>query len=134
MIIRGSRQELEQQAASLVAKGINRRLAGHSLATFAVVGGRSVGAVLDGAIFGDHCSPLSDTTIMSSIAASCDHLDHVRTQIPYSLTVAAGAVAFGYLLSMVLSPAISYVIAVAAFAGFLYFFGKKAPEPKVPDG
>lgn len=47
MIIRGSRQELERQAASLVAEGINRTLASHSLAAFAVVGGRSVGAVLD---------------------------------------------------------------------------------------
>ena len=47
MIIRGSRQELEQQAASRVAEGLNRTLASHSLAAFAVVGGRSVGAVLD---------------------------------------------------------------------------------------
>ena len=39
-------------------------------------------AVLDGAIFGDHCSPISDTTVLSSIAAACDHLAHVRTQIP----------------------------------------------------
>ena len=46
-----------------------------------------LGAVLDGAIFGDHCSPLSDTTILSSIASSCDPLHHVRTQLPYSLTV-----------------------------------------------
>jgi Na+/H+ antiporter NhaC len=49
----------------------------------------SLGAVLDGAIFGDHCSPISDTTIMSSIASSCNLIDHVRTQLPYSLFVAA---------------------------------------------
>ena len=56
-----------------------------------------LGAVLDGAIFGDHCSPLSDTTILSSIASSCDPLHHVRTQLPYSLTVAVIALVCGYL-------------------------------------
>ncbi len=54
------------------------------------------GAVLDGAIFGDHCSPISDTTVMSSIATACDHLDHVRTQAPYALTVMSAAALFGY--------------------------------------
>ncbi len=56
-----------------------------------------LGAVLDGAIFGDHCSPVSDTTILSSIASNCDALHHVRTQLPYSLTVAALAIVCGYL-------------------------------------
>jgi Na+/H+ antiporter NhaC len=42
-------------------------------------------AVLDGAIFGDHCSPISDTTVLSSIAAGCDHFDHVWTQAPYAI-------------------------------------------------
>ncbi len=55
-----------------------------------------LGAVLDGAIFGDHCSPVSDTTILSSIASNCDALHHVRTQLPYSLTVAALAIVCGY--------------------------------------
>jgi Na+/H+ antiporter NhaC len=57
----------------------------------------SLGAVLDGAILGDHCSPISDTTIMSSISSSCDHIHHVRTQIPYSLTVGGLAIVCGYL-------------------------------------
>lgn len=57
----------------------------------------SIAAVLDGAIFGDHCSPISDTTILSSAAASCDHLAHVRTQLPYSLLVAGLALTLGYL-------------------------------------
>jgi len=59
----------------------------------------SVGAVLDGAIFGDHCSPISDTTIMSSISSSCDLMQHVRTQLPYSLLVAAVALLCAYLPS-----------------------------------
>ena len=57
----------------------------------------SLGAVLDGSIFGDHCSPISDTTIMSSIASECDPIHHVRTQLPYSLTVAGLALICGYI-------------------------------------
>ncbi len=57
----------------------------------------TMGAILDGAIVGDHCSPISDTTIMSSIASSCDHLHHVRTQFPYSVLVAGVAIVFGYI-------------------------------------
>ena len=48
-----------------------------------------IGAVLGGAIFGDHCSPISDTTIVASLAAGSDHIDHVNTQLPYALGVAA---------------------------------------------
>ena len=59
----------------------------------------SLGAVLDGAIFGDHCSPISDTTIMSSIASSCNLIEHVRTQLPYSLFVAGLALLCAYLPS-----------------------------------
>lgn len=51
----------------------------------------TVGAVLGGGVFGDHCSPVSDTTIISSMASASDHIDHVKTQLPYALT--AGAVA-----------------------------------------
>ncbi len=54
-------------------------------------------AVLDGAIFGDHCSPISDTTILSAIVSSCDPMHHVRTQMPYALTVAVIALMCGYL-------------------------------------
>lgn len=52
-----------------------------------------VAAVLSGGIFGDHCSPISDTTIISSLAAATDHVDHVRTQLPYALIAGAVAVA-----------------------------------------
>jgi tetracycline resistance efflux pump len=48
-----------------------------------------VSAVLGGAVFGDHCSPISDTTVVSSMAACSDHIDHVRTQLPYALLVGA---------------------------------------------
>lgn len=53
--------------------------------------------ILGGSIFGDHCSPISDTTIVSSLAAGCDHLEHVKTQLPYALT-AGGLSVIGFLL------------------------------------
>ena len=49
-------------------------------------------AIIGGGVFGDHCSPISDTTLMSSLAAGCEHLDHVKTQLPYALTT--GGVTF----------------------------------------
>ena len=57
----------------------------------------TIGAVLAGAIFGDHCSPISDTTVLSSAASGCDHLDHVATQMPYAATVGLISILFGYL-------------------------------------
>lgn len=45
-------------------------------------------AVASGGVFGDHCSPVSDTTILSSMGAASDHIDHIKTQLPYTLTVA----------------------------------------------
>ncbi|MDU3724246.1 MAG: Na+/H+ antiporter NhaC family protein, partial [Clostridium celatum] len=57
----------------------------------------STSAVLTGAIFGDHCSPISDTTILSSMGAGCNHIEHVKTQIWYSLFVAVITILFGYI-------------------------------------
>ncbi len=58
----------------------------------------AVAPVIGGGLMGDHCSPISDTTIMASGAAACDHIEHVRTQFPYALIVGAAAVA-GYLVA-----------------------------------
>lgn len=55
----------------------------------------TVACVLAGAVWGDHCSPIADTTIMSSMAAGCDHIDHVRTQAPYSILVGVVALVTG---------------------------------------
>ena len=75
----------------------------------------TLGAVLDGAIFGDHCSPISDTTIISSIASRCDHIQHVRTQLPYSLFVAALALFCCYIpAGLGLAPLLSITIAITA--------------------
>ena len=54
-----------------------------------------VACVLTGSVLGDHCSPISDTTILSSLASSCNHIDHVRTQLPYALIVGAASIIAG---------------------------------------
>ena len=80
----------------------------------------SIAAVLDGAVFGDHCSPISDTTIMSSTASACNHMAHVRTQLPYSLTVAGFALCAGYLPSAVGVPKWVGISAGIGLSGLLF--------------
>jgi Na+/H+ antiporter NhaC len=91
----------------------------------------SIGAVLDGAIFGDHCSPISDTTVLSSVASGSDHLDHVRTQAPYAFATAALAVTCGYLPSVLLdwwSLPLALVCGVALVAVLLFGLGRRLPD------
>jgi Na+/H+ antiporter NhaC len=57
----------------------------------------TIASVLAGATFGDHCSPISDTTIMSSMASGADHMDHVRTQLPYAVFAGILSITVGYL-------------------------------------
>lgn len=71
----------------------------------------SISACLAGAVCGDHCSPVSDTTIMSSAGAHCNHINHVTTQLPYVLTVSA-VCAFGYLLAGVIGYKANNALAV----------------------
>lgn len=59
----------------------------------------TISCILAGAVWGDHCSPISDTTILSSMASGCDHIDHVRTQLPYALTVGVVAIVVGIIPS-----------------------------------
>jgi Na+/H+ antiporter NhaC len=85
-------------------------------------------AVLDGAIFGDHCSPISDTTLMSSIATGCDHIDHVATQLPYAFVVMIVAVSFGYIAVALGGPIwLSYLLGVSTLLVVLFSFGRKLP-------
>ena len=89
----------------------------------------STSAVLTGAIFGDHCSPISDTTILSSMGAGCSHIDHVKTQMWYALFVAAITILFGYIPAGFGLPI--YIVLpmsfVALFIGIM-IFGKKVEE------
>ena len=92
----------------------------------------TVSAILGGAVFGDHCSPISDTTVMSSMASSCDHVDHVRTQLPYALFGAAVAIGVGYIPAGVLG--ISTWILLPAGLGVIVLWiavvGKPADGPE----
>ncbi len=78
-----------------------------------------ISACLAGAVCGDHCSPISDTTIMASTGAQCDHVNHVSTQLPYAMTVAAVS-ALGYLLAGVVQNVFVVLgVSVAAMIGVL---------------
>lgn len=92
----------------------------------------STSAVLTGAIFGDHCSPISDTTILSSMGAGCDHIDHVNTQMPYALFVAVITVVFGYIPAGFGLP-IYIVLPTALLAIFIgvQILGKKVDDVEV---
>ena len=91
-------------------------------------------AVLDGAIFGDHCSPISDTTVMSSIASSCDHLDHVQTQLPYALTTMSAAAVVGYLGTGLADPWwVGSCLGMGAILAVLFTLGRNpdaSPETR----
>lgn len=83
-------------------------------------------AVLTGSVLGDHCSPISDTTILSSLASSCPHIEHVRTQLPYALTTGVIAILIGTLpASYGISPWILFPLGIIAIIIILKIFGKK---------
>ncbi|MBU3228315.1 Na+/H+ antiporter NhaC family protein [Clostridium algidicarnis] len=85
----------------------------------------SIGAVLTGAIFGDHCSPISDTTILSSMGSGCDHLDHTKTQIWYAIFVAMFAVIFGYIpVGLNVPVYIVLPVDVIILGALVYLIGK----------
>jgi len=89
----------------------------------------ALSAVLSGSIFGDHCSPISDTTILSSMASGSDHIDHVKTQVPYALT-GAGIAFICYLLTGLLGVPvwIALIIGLALVWAIVQFVGKKPEE------
>jgi Na+/H+ antiporter NhaC len=90
-----------------------------------------ISAVLAGSVFGDHCSPIADTTILSSLASKCNHIDHVNTQLPYALIVGFTCMLLGYVPSAYgLNPFLSILLIFIALTGFLLIFGKKQPEIK----
>lgn len=89
----------------------------------------STSAVLTGAIFGDHCSPISDTTILSSMGAGCDHIEHVKTQMWYALFVAGFTILFGYIPAGLNVPVyIILPVAIVVLAIAVRFIGKPVDE------
>lgn len=86
----------------------------------------NISSVLAGSVFGDHCSPISDTTIMSSMASACDHIDHVRTQLPYAILVAVVGMLVGDIPTAYgLSPYISIILGALILLSTLYIIGRK---------
>ena len=89
----------------------------------------SVACCLAGAVWGDHCSPISDTTILSSIASGCNHIEHVRTQLPYALLVGAVALLIGTVPGGYgLPPWISIIVGIAVLIVVLRIFGRRADD------
>ena len=133
-LVHGSAKGLQNMLPAIIfiIAGILAFATGTSWGTFGILipivvevfsGGQmlslSIAACLAGAVLGDHCSPISDTTIMASAGAQCDHVNHVSTQLPYALTV--GAVCFvGYIIAgFVQNVWISLPIAIVLMLGTL---------------
>jgi len=96
----------------------------------------SVSSVLAGSVWGDHCSPISDTTILSSIATQCDHVEHVNTQLPYAMIVGVISVASLIAIMVLGVPAwIIYPAGVAIIVAIIFQFGEiPDPEEYTPEG
>jgi Na+/H+ antiporter NhaC len=85
-----------------------------------------VASVMAGAVMGDHCSPISDTTIMSSLSSRCDHMQHVSTQMPYALTVGGVAVLIGVLPTALGLPSwVAFLAGYSALYLIIRLVGKK---------
>jgi Na+/H+ antiporter NhaC len=102
--------------------------------TLLVIG---ISACLAGGVFGDHCSPISDTTIMASAGAQCDHINHVRTQLPYALTVAGFSAVMFLIAGFVQNAAIMLPLAIVLFVALLLVLkktiGKTIDRSKISD-
>lgn len=85
-----------------------------------------VASVLAGAVFGDHCSPISDTTILSSLATECNHMEHVRTQLPYAITTGLVSIFLGIIpVSLGLNPLLAFGVSLTVLWLLIRFLGKK---------
>lgn len=85
-----------------------------------------VSVILAGSVMGDHCSPISDTTIMSSLASQCNHIEHVRTQLPYAISVGLVALFIGTIPSAFGMPVIlSYIFGFVTLYLVIRYFGRK---------
>jgi Na+/H+ antiporter NhaC len=84
----------------------------------------TIGAVLAGAIFGDHCSPISDTTILSSRSSMCDHIQHVRTQLPYAGLAAMVSILLMIGFGLEIPPSIALPVGCVMLTAAVWFLGK----------
>jgi len=85
-----------------------------------------ISSVLAGSVWGDHCSPIADTTILSSMASKCDHISHVKTQLPYALLVGVISLLLGDLpTAFGFNPYISIILILSVLTSILYLVGKR---------
>ena len=92
-----------------------------------------IAACMAGAVYGDHCSPISDTTIMASAGANCNHVSHVSTQLPYATTVAVVSAISYVIAGYVSSPVIPLIVGVVLLLGTLFFLRGRAGSYRVSD-
>jgi len=111
-----------------IADGLARsvgRAPGSEEFTLVLLG--TISSVLAGSVWGDHCSPISDTTILSSMATGCDHIAHVRTQMPYALTAGAVAILIGDLpTAFGMNPWIAIVLGSLIIIAIVRYRGRRS--------
>ena len=90
-------------------------------------------ACMAGAVYGDHCSPISDTTIMSSAGASCNHLSHVSSQLPYASTVAAVSTISYVIAGFTDGPVIPLIVGLALMIAVLFFIRSRNSSYRIPE-
>jgi Na+/H+ antiporter len=91
----------------------------------------ALAATLSGSVFGDHCSPISDTMVLSSMGAGCNHIDHVSTQMPYSILVAVASL-IGYIVAGITGNALISIFVSASFMILVMFvIYKKSPKMQI---
>jgi Na+/H+ antiporter NhaC len=90
----------------------------------------TISSVLAGSVWGDHCSPISDTTILSSMGSGCDHIAHVKTQLPYAVAIGVVGMLLGDLpTAFGLNPWISIVAGTVLIVAVVMIFGKRSDWP-----
>ena len=92
-----------------------------------------IAACMAGAVYGDHCSPISDTTIMASAGANCNHVSHVSTQLPYATTVAVVSAISYVIAGFTSSPVIPLIVGVVLLLGTLVFLRGRESSYRVPE-
>lgn len=92
----------------------------------------AIASAVSGGLFGDHCSPISDTTILSATASGCDNIDHVKTQLPYALVVAAASFISFIIAALTPNTYISTVVAIALLV-IVYFASSKVWGEVIPN-
>ncbi|WP_234031422.1 Na+/H+ antiporter NhaC family protein [Lentibacillus cibarius] len=95
----------------------------------------AIAAVFSGGIFGDHCSPISDTTILSSAGSGSDHIDHVNTQIPYAITAGVSGIISFLTVGITGSPVVALIVGAAVLLMLAFIlnktWGKQIPNDKI---